>query len=262
MEKNTKVSKLVFFIPARSGSTRLKNKNLKKFKQTSLLINKIRVCLATKLGDVIVSTNSSKIANIAIKHKAKVIGLRNKYLSTSKASMISSVIDFVNNLKKNKINNPSHIAIVPVTYPLLKISSIKKIYNKFLKLKKFNSITSVYLSRIDPFNIIDFNKKKIVFDIFKFKNKSYNCLERSQDRPKFHKISSAIQISKIQYFLKFKNKKNLLNIKAKPFDIRSCCFYKINSLESYDVNTATDYKVLKKLIKIFKLFKLIAEKYV
>ena len=170
MGKNIKISKLIFFIPARSGSTRLKNKNLKKFKQTSLLVNKIKSCQATKLGDVIVSTDSNKIAKTARRNKAKIINLRNKSLATSKSSMISSVIDLINNLEKKKINKPDYIAIVPLTCPLLKTSTIKKICRKIISKKNFNSISSIYTSNIDPFNIIQL-KKKIKFDIFKLSNK-------------------------------------------------------------------------------------------
>ena len=49
---------LTFLIPARSGSTRIKNKNLKKIGKKSLLKIKILQCKSLGLGQVIVTTNS------------------------------------------------------------------------------------------------------------------------------------------------------------------------------------------------------------
>lgn len=259
MEKNIKISKLIFFIPARSGSTRLKNKNLKKFKQSSLLVNKIKSCQAAKFGDVIVSTDSNKIAKVAKRHRAKIINLRSKNLATSKSSMISSVIDLINNLEKKKINKPDYIAIVPLTCPLLKISTIKTICRKIITRKNFNSISSIYPSNIDPFNIIQL-KNKIIFDTFKLANKKFSTFERSQDKPKFYKISSAIQISKTKYFERFKFK-NLIKLMKKPIDVNSCIFHKISPIENFDINDGVDYKILIKLLPRYKLLKLISKKF-
>ena len=51
----------VFLIPARGGSTRIKNKNLKKINNKSILVNKIENCLRTNIGNVFVSTDSLKL---------------------------------------------------------------------------------------------------------------------------------------------------------------------------------------------------------
>ena len=87
--------KTIFFIPARGGSTRVKNKNLKKIDRTSILAKKIKNCLATKLGKVYVSTDSKKIAQISTNNGANILDLRPKSLSTSKSSMLSSIINFL-----------------------------------------------------------------------------------------------------------------------------------------------------------------------
>ena len=96
----------VFLIPARSGSTRIKNKNLKKINNKSILVNKIENCLKTNIGDVFVSTDSIKIANISKKNGAKILGIRPKKLSTSNSSMLSVVINFLIEYKKNFIKFP------------------------------------------------------------------------------------------------------------------------------------------------------------
>ena len=63
--------KIEFFIPARSGSSRIKNKNLKKINGKTLLEISIKKCLKTKLGDVVVSTDSQNYANYCKKKRCK-----------------------------------------------------------------------------------------------------------------------------------------------------------------------------------------------
>ena len=60
---------LICFIPARSGSTRLKNKNLKKINKLSLTEITINQAIRSKLfkkKDIILSSDSSKILKIAL----------------------------------------------------------------------------------------------------------------------------------------------------------------------------------------------------
>ena len=64
--------KIVALICARGNSRGIKNKNLLKFKKTTLLGNAIKQALGSKyINQVIVSTDSNKIAREAIKNKAE-----------------------------------------------------------------------------------------------------------------------------------------------------------------------------------------------
>ena len=63
--------KLLIIIPARSGSTRIKNKNLKKLCGKPLLYYKIKECLKVKSSEVLVSTNCNKIANLLVNVEPK-----------------------------------------------------------------------------------------------------------------------------------------------------------------------------------------------
>ena len=56
MKKNN-----LILIPARSGSTRVKNKNIKKIGGKPLIYYIIRACVLSKKARVVVSTNSKKI---------------------------------------------------------------------------------------------------------------------------------------------------------------------------------------------------------
>ena len=75
MKKKFK-KKILAIIPARSGSKGIKNKNLSKIGDTTLLEKAIHDCKKVKdIDDIVVSTDSKKIANIAEKRKLKFLFL-------------------------------------------------------------------------------------------------------------------------------------------------------------------------------------------
>ena len=74
---------MLIIIPARSGSKRLKNKNMKLLNGIPLLGHKIKSCLKAGLGEVIVSTDSLSISKFAKKMGAKVPFIRSKNYSAS-----------------------------------------------------------------------------------------------------------------------------------------------------------------------------------
>tara|TARA_Y100000389_G_C17453730_1_gene516587 strand:- start:1943 stop:2233 length:291 start_codon:yes stop_codon:yes gene_type:complete len=96
------MSSLTILIPARSGSTRVKNKNLQKIGNVSLLERKIKICKSIKIGKVVVSTNSKKIAKLSVNNGAEIPFLRPKKYSTAKASTVSTILHYLRYLKKKK----------------------------------------------------------------------------------------------------------------------------------------------------------------
>ena len=123
------MKKNIIFIPARVGSTRVKNKNIQKIGSETLLSRKIKICLRAKIGDVIVSTNSPKIKKYAEKLGAKCPFLRPKIYSSSTASTISAILHYLRDLKNRKEEIPNTITICPATNPFLK----KKVLFKPIK---------------------------------------------------------------------------------------------------------------------------------
>ena len=241
------MNKLLMIIPARSGSTRVKNKNMRTLNGLPLVVHKIKACLNAKIGDVIVSTDSKKIAKFSWNLGAKVPILRTKYYSSAKATMMSCVLHSLRNYLESSKKLPDYVAVLPPTDPFLKYKTIKKIYKKILHNKKFNSICTYKASSEHPFLYIN-NKKKLTLNLIKYKNKKLTDFERSQDFPKAFIISNAMQISKIEYFTKYiKNKSS--NIKNFDFDINSCIGYKISSREAFDINTETDLRIAKLMAK-------------
>ena len=236
----------VIFIPARSGSTRIPRKNLQKIGTETLLSKKIKVCLSSKIGKIVVSTNSKNIKKHAEKIGATAPFLRPKKYSSSKATTISAILHYLRFLLKNKQNLPKFITICPVTNPFLKKDSIIKAYKK-IKNSKLKSLVAVSEPTDHPFQFVNI-KKKIQFNIFKINKLKWTDLERTQDWPSTYIASSALRITRTSYFLKYLNKKSPL-FKKKTCDVKSTTFLKIEKIESYDINNQLDLNVAKYLIK-------------
>ena len=231
---------LLIIIPARSGSTRVKNKNLRKIGKFPLLFYKIRSCLKANVGRVIVSTNSREIAKYSIKLGAEILFLRPKFYSKSNSSTMSAVLHALRHVRDHEKQLPKYVGVFPPTNPFLDKNSIIKSYKKLLNNNKYTSVVSYYESEEHPFNYIGINKK-IFFNLFRYKGYTYLDFERTQDRPKAYVFSPALKISKISYFMNFIENKNA-KFDKKTFDIKNSTGFLINKKEAFDINTLNDFK--------------------
>ena len=85
----------VIIIPARAGSKRIKNKNMKLFFGKPLIYYSIKAALDSKIFDKIhISSDSKKIINYAKKFKINSDFERPKYLSDDRTG-IKKVLEFV-----------------------------------------------------------------------------------------------------------------------------------------------------------------------
>ncbi len=126
----------IAILPARSGSKRIKNKNIKNFLGKPIISYTINKLKKSKLFDEIyVSTDDKKIQKIAENYGAKVPFLRNKLLAGDKINTISVIRDFLNNnyFLDKKINIVC--CVYPCT-PLFKISDLRKGIKLFIKQNK------------------------------------------------------------------------------------------------------------------------------
>ena len=106
-KKFSKKRNIVAIIPARSGSKRLKNKNIYNFRKMPMIAWTIKAALNSKfINKVYVSSDSKKILDIAKKYKAKTI-LRPKNLSDDKTPKILAIRHAVKQLSKD--NKKIHI---------------------------------------------------------------------------------------------------------------------------------------------------------
>ncbi len=129
-------------IPARSGSKSIKNKNIKLFNGKPLIAWTIELALESNFDRVIVTTDSDKIADIAIKYGAEVPFLRGENLASDNIAIEPVMIDVLDYLKKSEGYCPYCVGLLLPTSPFRVISDINdaiKIYN----MKKPTSVVSV-----------------------------------------------------------------------------------------------------------------------
>ena len=134
--KIKKKYKYLTFIPARSGSKGIKNKNIQKIGKQSLI--EISINFAKKIDSknnfIFVSTDSIQFSKIAKSVGAQVPFLRSKNYSKHNSNMIDAIIEFFQFIKKKKLNLEfEYLIILMPTQPFRKIIDLK---NGLKKMKK------------------------------------------------------------------------------------------------------------------------------
>ena len=146
---------IIFLILARSGSVRIKNKNLQKIKNKTLVAHTIEFAKKiSPLKNIILSTNSSKIKKIGIKYRLDIKKLRPTEISKSKTSSYISAKYEINQFEKRHFLVDIVVLLQP-TSPFRSLKTYKKSLKKFLRtpniplitVKKINSKYNYYKNR-------------------------------------------------------------------------------------------------------------------
>lgn len=117
--------KVLVYIPARGGSKRIPNKNIKNFRGKPLLAYAIEQAKACPFSDrIMVDTDSEKIAKVAIKYGAEAPWLRPAALATDQAQSIDCIRLMLVRLKKEQNYVPTHLLILQATSPLRQVKDI------------------------------------------------------------------------------------------------------------------------------------------
>lgn len=132
------------FIPARSGSKGLVNKNIKKLGRHPMIAYSIGLALKTKnIKKVIFSSDSKKYFDIAKKYGCKNFHFRSKKVSTDKASEHSVFLEYIKNQIKLSKDIPKFFVHLRPTSPIRNKVSLEKAINFFKKNeKKYSAVRS------------------------------------------------------------------------------------------------------------------------
>ena len=133
-------NKILAVIPARSGSKSIKNKNLIKVNGRSLINIAISKAVKSKLfSKVLISTDSQKYADEAIKSGGEILELRPKNLSGGRVTLALVLKDILEKLKtKNEIYD--NIISIQPTSPFITIRTLQKVVRIFKKKKLLESL--------------------------------------------------------------------------------------------------------------------------
>ena len=186
-----------------------------------------RVSAAPIFDEVIVSTDSKKIARIAIKYGASIPFIRPKKYSNDKATDTEVLEHFLKFYKK-KIN---YLCYLYPTTPLLKIQTLKNCYNIISKKKYYNLITICkYSSKLDE----AFKKNSRDEISYIKKNKMYKNSKSLKDY--YYDAGQC-------YWYNFTKKKIL----------KRSIGYEIPQIEGIDINTLDEFKLAKSLLIMKKI---------
>ncbi len=243
----------LIIIPARSGSKRIKNKNLKKLNGKPLIYYSIKAALEADIGEVIVSTNCNEIAELSIQYGAKVPFKRDDNLATSTSTSISVIIFCLYEILKNTNILPKNIIFKPPTNPLLSSQSIRDMATKKNQNPDIDSILSIYKPRLHPFNFLKYDEKKgiIKTDIFSINGLTKHNIERSQDLPTCYASSPACKITNTAYFEKNYLLKNIkpANATGPTYSHKNSLGHIITALEAQDIDDLQDFYLTEFLMK-------------
>ncbi|HYH16699.1 MAG TPA: acylneuraminate cytidylyltransferase family protein [Flavisolibacter sp.] len=110
---------MLAIIPARGGSKGLPGKNIKLLNGKPLIAYSIEEAIKSKaVSEVVVSTDSEEIAEVAIKLGAKCPFLRPKELATDEALAVDNYIYTINRLEESYGYNVNAFIVLQPTSPL------------------------------------------------------------------------------------------------------------------------------------------------
>ncbi|MBQ27076.1 MAG: hypothetical protein CMH81_02900 [Nitrospiraceae bacterium] len=235
----------VILIPARSGSTRVKDKNIRPLNGKPLISYAIASAIAAKCGPVFVSTDSDKYGNIARAYGAEVPYLRPKYLSTAKSSSCWVIVHFLKWFKKTEGFIPEFITFFPPTNPLLDAKTLRRMLNRLKKATQFNSIVTYTEPKTHPFFIISIGESgQIKNDAVMLNGNTINDVERTQEFPKVFQGSPACRITRSRFFIDLLKESHRVNCISynKTYDYKNCIGHLISQEEASDIDTPDDFQ--------------------
>ncbi len=219
------VKKIICIVPARSGSKRIKNKNIIKFKSTTLIDFICKKIQSSKLiNHFFIATDKKKIFD-SIKNKKKFLFYKRSKNSATDRSKTEKVI--LELLKKTK-TTCNIIILVQLTNPFLNYKILDNAIKKFLK-GKYDSMLSVTAT-----NKFLWHKQKITKPI----NYDYKNRKMTQNLKEYLIENGSFYIFNYKSFLKSKNRLH-----------GKIGYYLMPKASQFEIDDHDDLKIIKRLIK-------------
>lgn len=216
----------------RKGSKGVKGKNWKKINGKPLMFYTIAQAQKSKIFDnIIVSTDSSKIGNMAKRFANLDWFKRKKRLADSKINKLPVIIDALKYAEKFYKKKFETIIDLDVSSPLRKVSDIKKSYKLFKKEKSENLISACNSRRNPYFNIIEKKGKRI--NLCKKLKKEPKS---RQEAPITYDMNASIYIWKKRALLKNK------------IFTKNTSLYLMKENQAFDIDSELDFKVVQFLL--------------
>ena len=221
-------------IPARAGSKRIPKKNIKNFLGKPIIAYSIENALNTGLFDeVMVSTDSEEVAEIAKKYGAKVPFLRSEKTSNDFAGLFEVVEEVIKKYQDLNIIF-DNVCMILATAPFITIDMLEKTYNLLID-KKYDTVFPIVKFSYPIYRALEIKNNKIHM-IW-----SENLTKRSQDLPESFHDSGLFYWGNVSKIIE----------KNKLFTDNSYG-YEISEKYSQDIDTNDDWEIAEIKYKIMK----------
>lgn len=227
--------KIICIITARKNSKGIKNKNLKKINNKELIFYPIKAAKKSKLIDqVVVTTDSKRIANISKKYGAYVPFLRPKKFSTDNAKSFDAINHCLNFFFKKKIYYDYFVLLEP-TSPFTTTKDINRGIKKLLKNEKIAEalVTVTKVEQAHP-NFLSRIKKNHLIRPYQTKNFNF---KRRQDLSKLYFFDGSLYVSNVNSYLK-----------KKTFNHDKTLAFELPKYKSIEIDDLTDLKLAKLIL--------------
>ncbi len=217
-------------IPARGGSKGIKDKNLVDLAGKPLIAHSIETALRSKLDDVIVSTDSEKIADISKSFGAN-IQMRQSSLSQDKTEMLPVMKHALKEYERVSGKHVDILVLLQPTSPFRTAEQINKTIEVLLK-PEWDSVFSIVELEVSPDWIVKNDSDRIKFAF----GKNFDKIRR-QDMDKYYRIHGLIKAFK---------RSVVLNAKKYAFGKNAFALVTTKK-EAIDIDEPKDLEMAKKL---------------
>ena len=231
----------VALIPARSGSKRIKDKNIRLFNGHPLISYSIQAAIQSQIFDeIIFATDSKEYGEIAQYYGASVPFLREKSISGDKSPDIEWVKFMLKRL--NDIGKDFDlISILRPTSPLRLDTTIRSAFKKFLASKNYDSLRAIEKCNQHPGKMW-VNNNNMLFPLIPFKldgvpwhSSQYSSL------PEIYVQNASLEICWTKTIL---DMDSISGTKIMPFIT--------SNYEGFDINNEEDFILAEALLKAKK----------
>ncbi len=230
---NKEIFRNIAVIPARCGSKRVENKNIREMCGKPLIAYTIEAAIKSQLFDrIIVSTDCENIAAISREFGAEVPFLRSKTLADDYCPVSLATLDAVEILQKED-GEYDNVAQLMANCPLRDEMDIISSFNQFVSSDSDSQISIMQYGWQNPWWAMKLDSKFKLASIFEEALK-----ERSQDLPELFAPTGAIWWSKTASL--FKNK---------TFHINEKTGWEISMINGIDIDTKEDWNIAEIFMK-------------
>ena len=224
-------------ICARGGSKGVKGKNIKLLAGKPLIAYTIEKALACeRVSDVVVSTDSDEIANIARQHGAKVPFMRPGKLALDTSPKMPVIRHSLKECERIFDKQYDVVVDLDPTSPIRRLLDIENAYQKFMR-EETQTLFSAVKARKNPyFNMVELDKEANVTLCKTLPAPIY----RRQDAPRVYDMNASI------YFFR---REFLLDGGKDTIFLDPTSIYIMDDISAFDIDREVDFKFVEFLIK-------------